>query len=362
MFIKKFIVSSFEEGLKQIKSELGPDALIVKTVRKKSGVFGKSQIEITAATKQRSNIEGVEGEKMPIEEGSSRFSLAQVFPHRVKGEQTGKPKNTAPVKYIDVGDNPPKEGFLIQARKRYAEDFTRLGISSSLAGELAYQANGDRAFQKKTSQSDIDPLAMILSRKIKAIDLVELSKKNRIAMVGTAGSGKTMAIIKLALELKKQNQPVVISSLDSRKVCSSFELQQYGKILKVPVKKIDEVEGREIQLVDTPSLRLDSQESNWDLVKRLGQKPVSCILCLEATLRLPEMIRILEVSKRFFHVDGIFVTKLDLATLTGVICELSHQTKIPICGINTSQSFNTPLECLTPTQLGQMIIQRGVTS
>lgn len=362
MFIKKYIVSSFEEGLKQIKTELGAEALIVKTVRRKAGMFGKSQIEITAAAKQSVRNQANESDKGSLDEKKRSVSLSQIFPHREKEQKTEKQTADPSLRYIDVGDSLPKEQLPNKLRKRYLEDFTRLGISRSLSCELAYLANGDRAVYRTPGQNDIDPLAMILSRKITTIDLVELSKKNRVAMVGTAGSGKTMAIVKLAVELKKQNQPVVITSLDDRKVCSSFELQQYGKILKVPVKKIDEVEGREIQIVDTPSLRLDSQESNWDLVRRLGKKPVSCILCLEATLRLPEMIRILEVSKRFFHVDGIVITKLDLAIVTGVICELSHQTKIPICGINSSQSFNVPLECLNPAQLGQVIIQRGVTS
>lgn len=362
MFIKKFEVSSFEEGLTQIKKELGPDALIVKTVRKKVGVFGKSQIEITAAIKSQKGIGESDREIRKNKDTVESYSLAQIFPHREKEKKQEKRKTQTQLKYIDVEDGNKKENFRAPSRKRYVEDFTRLGISSSLASELAYLSSGDPLSPDNSHHPGIDPRASILSKRVKTIDLIELSKKNRVAFVGTAGSGKTMAWVKLALALKQRNQPIALSSLDTRKVCSSFELHQYGKILKVPVKKIDEAEGREIQLVDTPSLRLDSEESNWDLVKRLGKKPTSFILCLEATLRLSEMIRIFEVAQRFVHVDGIFISKLDLATLTGVVFELSYQTKVPICGINTSQSFNAPLEFLNPTQLGQMIIQRGVTS
>lgn len=362
MFIKKFEVNTFEEGLKQIKNELGPDALIVKTIRKKVGVFGKSQIEITAAVKDiKAGVMRDEIRKIKADT-TEPYSLAQIFPHRDRVKKQETEKAQAQLKYIDVQDSEKKEGSRTPSRKRYIEDFTRLGISSSLASELAYLLSGDPLTPDNNYHPEIDPRASILSRRVKTMDLIELSKKNRVALVGTAGSGKTMALVKLALALKQRNQPVALSSLDLRKVCSAFELHQYGKILKVPIKKIDEPEGREIQLVDTPSLRLDSEESNWDLVKRLGKKPTSFILCLEASLRLSEMIRIFEVAQRFFHVDGIFISKLDLATLTGVVFELSYQTKVPICGINTSQSFNAPLEFLNPIQLGQMIIQRGVTS
>jgi len=51
MFVRKFEADTLEEALKNIKHELGPDAIVLKTVTNKGikGAFKKKRIEITAA-------------------------------------------------------------------------------------------------------------------------------------------------------------------------------------------------------------------------------------------------------------------------------------------------------------------------
>lgn len=56
MYVRKFEADSLDEALKNIKAELGPDAIILKTVTNKGlkGAFKKSKIEITAAISEKS--------------------------------------------------------------------------------------------------------------------------------------------------------------------------------------------------------------------------------------------------------------------------------------------------------------------
>jgi flagellar biosynthesis protein FlhF len=56
MFVKKFEADTLEEALKQVKVELGPDAIILKTITNNGlkGAFKKKRIEITAAISERS--------------------------------------------------------------------------------------------------------------------------------------------------------------------------------------------------------------------------------------------------------------------------------------------------------------------
>jgi flagellar biosynthesis protein FlhF len=55
MFVRKFEADTLEEALKEIKKELGPDAIILKTVTNKGlkGAFKKKRIEITAAISEK---------------------------------------------------------------------------------------------------------------------------------------------------------------------------------------------------------------------------------------------------------------------------------------------------------------------
>ena len=52
MYVKKFEAESLDEALREVKSELGPDAIILKTITNKGlkGAFKKSRVEITAAS------------------------------------------------------------------------------------------------------------------------------------------------------------------------------------------------------------------------------------------------------------------------------------------------------------------------
>lgn len=56
MYVQKFEGETLDEALKQVKSQLGPDAIILKTVTNKGlkGAFKKSKIEITAAISESS--------------------------------------------------------------------------------------------------------------------------------------------------------------------------------------------------------------------------------------------------------------------------------------------------------------------
>jgi len=56
MFVKKFEADTLEEALKAVKLELGPDAIILKTITNSGlkGAFKKKRIEITAAISERS--------------------------------------------------------------------------------------------------------------------------------------------------------------------------------------------------------------------------------------------------------------------------------------------------------------------
>ena len=55
MHVRKFEANSLDEAFKKIKQELGPDAIILKTVTNKGvkGIFKKSKIEITAAISEK---------------------------------------------------------------------------------------------------------------------------------------------------------------------------------------------------------------------------------------------------------------------------------------------------------------------
>lgn len=78
MFVKKFEADTLEEALKAVKVELGPDAIILKTVTNNGlkGAFKKKRIEITAAISERSFEKKAKVDKVLNEEQKEAFYQA----------------------------------------------------------------------------------------------------------------------------------------------------------------------------------------------------------------------------------------------------------------------------------------------
>ena len=54
MFVKKFEAPSLEQALKLVKTEMGPEALVLSTQEKRSGkLFSRRLVEVTAAAEKK---------------------------------------------------------------------------------------------------------------------------------------------------------------------------------------------------------------------------------------------------------------------------------------------------------------------
>ena len=75
MFVRKFEADTLEEALKSIKKELGPDAIILKTITNKGikGAFKSKKIEITAAISEKSYVKKTSVDKVLDDEQHEKF-------------------------------------------------------------------------------------------------------------------------------------------------------------------------------------------------------------------------------------------------------------------------------------------------
>lgn len=75
MYVRKFEADSLDEALKSIKRELGPDAIILKTVTNKGfkGAFKKNRVEITAAISEKNYTRKSRVDKALDDESRERF-------------------------------------------------------------------------------------------------------------------------------------------------------------------------------------------------------------------------------------------------------------------------------------------------
>ena len=98
MYVKKFESDTLDNALKDIKRELGPDAIILKTVTNKGlkGAFKKNRIEITAAISEKNYIKKAkvdnvlnQDEKQEFYNSSSKGISDRISQYNGTAEQSG---------------------------------------------------------------------------------------------------------------------------------------------------------------------------------------------------------------------------------------------------------------------------------
>lgn len=108
MYVRKFEADTLEDALKSIKHELGPDAIILKTITNKGikGAFKKKKIEITAAISEKSYTKKLDVDKGLNEDQKEQFynSEASYISEQINRNAEHK-GSTAPSGYGKMGLN-----------------------------------------------------------------------------------------------------------------------------------------------------------------------------------------------------------------------------------------------------------------
>jgi flagellar biosynthesis protein FlhF len=141
MYVRKFEADTIEEALKDIKRELGPDAVILKTITNKGlkGAFKKKKIEITAAISEKNYVRKAQvdtvlndSQKDEFYNGSAGYIANMIDQHdNSRDKQTSTSRNGN--SYGSMGLNRPvssTKGIASQIKtglKEGLDDFLSLG-------------------------------------------------------------------------------------------------------------------------------------------------------------------------------------------------------------------------------------------
>ena len=150
MYVRKFEADTIEEALKDIKRELGPDAVILKTLTNKGlkGAFKKKKIEITAAISEKNYVRKAQvdrvmddGQREEFYSGSAGYISNMIDKHeqsrsKFNGEKP-QSQNAVGGGYGSVGLNRPVAttknvaGQIKSGLRDSLDDFLSLGEKES---------------------------------------------------------------------------------------------------------------------------------------------------------------------------------------------------------------------------------------
>src|SRR5882724_2422486 len=237
MKVKTYKTESLEEGLENIKRDLGHEALILSTrsvkVRPPYGLFKKASWEITAALDDREEVK-------PAAKGGAAAAVA-VAPAPERQKVIVQRDARMDDIIGEISDLKKSLRSLSQALPSKTQDFggglfaemVTHGVSRELADHLITTA----AKGKPTPSELRDRVRRLLSDQLVVAPPAELNAKARIVsvFVGPTGVGKTTTIAKIAghasIRLKKK---VALISTDMFRVGGQEQLSRFGELLGIP--------------------------------------------------------------------------------------------------------------------------------
>ncbi|MGZ3807466.1 MAG: hypothetical protein ACXVCE_05220 [Bacteriovorax sp.] len=155
MYVRKFEADTIEEALKDIKRELGPDAVILKTITNKGlkGAFKKKKIEITAAISEKNYVRKAQvdtvlsdNQKDEFYNGSAGYIANMIDQHEQSREKTSTNSRSG-AGYGSMGLNRP-----VSSTKNIASQI-KSGLREGLDDFLSL---GEREDRHGRSHSDFN--------------------------------------------------------------------------------------------------------------------------------------------------------------------------------------------------------------
>ena len=356
MKIKKYLVDSVNEGMLQIKKELGTDAVIIQSrkVRQKGfrGLFLPPKVEITAAADNTIKpfkaalavqTQNAADEKLHQELHELKNMVNQLVSRQQKQVMEEK-------------------GPFYKWMQRLIEHDVNPDLAQQVLSEIHEKFAADNVL-------DDEVIQLIIQQKVKErLRTEELPARARIlAFVGPTGVGKTTTLAKLAaryaLYHKKQAGMITI---DTYRIGAVDQLRTYADITGMPIevvmtpkdmpRALERLADRELIFVDTAGRNAKNSMQVSELSSFISMLPSpETFLVLSATTKTNDLQTIIE-NFRKVNFNRLIFTKLDETMTYGAILNVCQETGYPVTYVTCGQNVPDDIEEANAEKLAKLIL------
>ena len=410
MRIKRFTAESMKDATEQMKTELGPDAIVLNTRKVNKGgtlnLLGKEMVEITAAIDdvpapqqtsyaQRRPVESFErylaNSNMAAKESDPVESLRKVaerFENRKRPEKTRSEQVPAEYRQADLHELKSEVETVKGTLREIAEQlkYTRMpalpehlrkayaklveqDVEEQLAVELVQEVHrslshdelGNRQVTEShllaTMAGIVKPSAAVPARR---------GRPSVITLVGPTGVGKTTTIAKLAAVAKLMHQKdVALVSADTYRIGAIEQLRTFAAIADMPMEVVyrpSEMTGALEKFSNKDVIFLDTVGRSQRSTKELAElaafmdaaEPDEIHLVLSASTGYKTALDIVE---RFSVVkpNRILFSKLDEAVSLGPLLSIMRRHGLPVSYVTTGQAVPDDIVAVEPERFVSMV-------
>jgi len=389
--IRTFRARDARAALTAVKAAFGPDAVIIETRQVDGGLFGRSQIEVTAAAdasaarlpaaggtaQSRASAAAAAASEAAVDGDVAALRRVMEDVRRSLGRQDeGLARRfgdrRADERHFDDrrdddrrGDDrrEPELGF--EARKAFRHLLER-GVDEVLARELLDEALATGAARLTDILRGV---AGALGKTMRAAPAPwGRDGRRTVALVGPTGVGKTTAIAKIAARaLLETRFKVGLITVDTYRVGASDQLARYGKIMGVPTyvardraalaDAIERTREMDLVLIDTAG-RSDAESlaAQMKLVQSAPNVQLHLVLSLATGAR-----ELGAVARRYrpFGAERVIFTKLDESESPGGSLSALSVIGRPVSCLCDGQRVPEDIHAVTETDLCERLMGIG---
>ncbi len=297
MKIKQFLGADMRDALRQIRAELGADAVILSTRALGQGVEVSAACDADTPAPQSASAMAVAA--VPTAAASALPSAVSATEQLSMSEELRTLRQLLERQLAALAWNDYTRREPLQARA--LSELTGLGVARDIAMQVADALPADLSAET-AQQAHLELLAQRIT-----VCEPPAATRGALALIGAAGAGKTTMLAKLALRwlLEHGNDGLTIVTIDDEHIGAADQARSLGRLLGVPsfryasgaeyAAAAARFASQQLVLIDTPALAADAAAAEELRAALDGAAlPVQRMLLLPASAQsgvLNEMLR-----------------------------------------------------------------------
>lgn len=355
MFIKRFKAKDMPEAIKKIRSEFGPDAIIIdsKPIRNKGirGLFQKKIVEVVAAyepdkskTLGRRDVGKPANETKAVKKKNVQQEKIDQLTKQLENLQDTVAEFSNKIRIANKETTLTFTPEVLGFYNRLLEQ----DVKEELAKEICVQTQdiGSKKaieYHSVAKQLVKDRLGEPAPFKLKNF------KRNVLMFAGPTGAGKTTTLAKLAsMFALDQNLNIGLINMDTYRIGAIEHINIYADIMDIPLmtaynaeelrEAIKVFEDKDVVLIDTAGKTMGDEAYKKEIEEYLKVGEVDEVILVVSATTGNKACK--EIFDNFSFVDEykLIITKLDELSVWGSVLNISDCSKHPPSYITQGQN------------------------
>jgi flagellar biosynthesis protein FlhF len=364
MKIKRFFAKDMRQAIRNVREELGPDAVILSNRKVNGGIeivsaidYDESLFSKMSATSEQAQADTASDSQDDYQDAIAETEIQNAYHteaaprqaewmedpmliqmrHELKHLRGVLENQLSQFSQTDLQRREPGKAAIIQRLEH-------LGMDNELSQAFAATVPADLDSEQGWHQ-----VLATLSHQLQVTDDDILTRGGVVALVGPTGVGKTTSVAKLAARysLRHGNRQVALISTDNYRIGAQEQLLNFGRILDVPTyavgnakelsERIRDLADKRLVLIDTAGMsQRDIHLSEQLQTLSESASRIRTYLVMAANTQASTLHDVMRTFHKS-HIEGCILTKIDETTSLGGALSAIIRYHLPIAYLSDGQ-------------------------